>query len=195
MIGSASQRVRHRQAVGFDPAGWLQRIVRAGTLVSAYALLGAALLVCADVIARKAFNVSLGGADEISGYALAVSTAWAAAFATFERSHIRVDVAYRLAPLGLRAWLDVLACASLLLFAALLSWFAGLQLIESAWFRSVAYTPLRTPLWAPQSLWVAGIVLFAAASLALLLRTGRALLRGDFAAVQRLAGNDIGAQE
>ena len=40
------------------------------------------------------------------------------------------------------------------------------MLDESIEFQSVATNPLQTPLWQPQGLWVAGLVLFAVISVA-----------------------------
>ena len=51
-----------------------------------------AFLVTLEVFLRKAFNVSLGGADEISGYAFGVSTALALSFALFERAHVTIHL-------------------------------------------------------------------------------------------------------
>ena len=50
-----------------------------------------AFLVTLEVFLRKLFNISLGGADELSGYAFGVATTFALSFALLERAHIRVD--------------------------------------------------------------------------------------------------------
>ena len=62
-----------------------------------------ALLISVDVLLRKVFSTSLGGASEISGYVLAVSTTWALALALLDRSHIRIDSLYMLLPTRLSA--------------------------------------------------------------------------------------------
>ncbi|MBE7419038.1 MAG: hypothetical protein HS128_15100 [Ideonella sp.] len=48
-----------------------QRVAQAGALGGGLLILAAALLVSVDVALRKLANVTLGGADELSGYALA----------------------------------------------------------------------------------------------------------------------------
>src|SRR5690606_41336840 len=53
------------------------------------------LLISFDVLARKFFGFTTGGADELSSYAFAISTSWALAFATLQRANVRVDVLYR----------------------------------------------------------------------------------------------------
>jgi hypothetical protein len=55
-------------------------------------------------------------------------------------------------------------------------------------WRSRATTPLATPLWIPQSLWLIGLGLFLFTVLPLLLRSLFALLGGDLAKVRSLAG-------
>ena len=61
------------------------------------------------------------------------------------------------------------------------------MLDESIKFMSHATSPLQTPLWLPQSLWLAGLVLFAVVALLLALHAGLLMLR-DRAALNRLYG-------
>ena len=51
-----------------------------------------ACVVAVETISRKVFNVSLQGADELGGYALAVGSTIAFSLALMGRNHIRVDV-------------------------------------------------------------------------------------------------------
>lgn len=158
-----------------------------GTVVGAYVLLAASLLVCVDVVMRKATTWSLTGADELSGYALALATSWGAAYALFRGSHIRVDVVYRVLPLGVRAWLDVAAIASMLVLGLLLAWHAGDLLLEAILYSSVANTPLRTPLWIPQSLWWFGFVLLSVSALVTLAEAMARAVAGQHGQVVALA--------
>lgn len=151
-------------------------------------MLAAALLVSGDVIARKLFVVSLGGADELSGYAFAIGTTWALAFTLLQRANVRVDALYIRLPRPVCAVLDIFALLSLGLFVGLLTWQAWAVLETSVAFSARATTPLATPLWIPQSLWLIGLLLFAFTWIPLLLRTVGALLGGDLATVGRLAG-------
>jgi TRAP-type mannitol/chloroaromatic compound transport system permease small subunit len=151
-------------------------------------MLLAAFLVSAEVLLRKFLLITLGGADELSGYAFAIGTAWALSFTLLRRAHVRVDALYGLLPQRLRAVLDIAALVSLAVFAALLAWHAA-AMWETSWaFAARATTPLQTPLWIPQGLWVVGLVLFVVVILALLLRAALALLGGDLPRVQALAG-------
>jgi TRAP-type mannitol/chloroaromatic compound transport system permease small subunit len=151
-------------------------------------IIASAFLVAGDVILRKLFAWSLGGADELSGYAFAIGTTWALSFTLIQRANVRVDALYsRLASL-LRAVLDLLALAALGVFVGLLAWQAIAVLQTSLAFDARATTPLQTPLWMPQALWVVGLVLFAFTWIPLALRCLFALLGGDLQTVRRLAG-------
>lgn len=151
-------------------------------------MLAAAVLVAIDVLLRKFLLISLGGADELSGYAFAISTAWALSFTLLRRAHVRVDALYGQLPQRLRAVLDIGALVAMAVFAFLLAWHAGV-LWQTSWdFAARATTPLQTPLWIPQGLWSLGLALFVLVTLALLLRTVLALLAGDLGRVGTLAG-------
>ena len=53
-----------------------RRLTRFGLWFGGALILVAAILIGIDVTLRKAFNASIGGADELAGYALALGTAW-----------------------------------------------------------------------------------------------------------------------
>lgn len=154
-----------------------------GTLV-----LCAAILVAADVLLRNVFMLTFGGADELAGYAFAIGTTWALSFALLNRANVRVDALYAMLPPRFCALLDLVALLALGLFAGLLTWHAAVMLGTSISFAARATTPLQTPLWIPQSLWLAGLVLFMLTLIPLFLRAALALLVGDLATVRRLAG-------
>src|SRR5690606_36672058 len=128
------------------------------------------------------------GADELSGYAFAIGTTWALAFTLLQRANVRVDALYIRLPLALQAVLDLVTLLGLGSLVGLHSWQAWAVLETSLAFDARATTPLQTPLWMPQSLWLAGLVLFAFTWLPLLLRALLALLSVDLATVRRLAG-------
>jgi TRAP-type mannitol/chloroaromatic compound transport system permease small subunit len=78
--------------------GIAQRLARAGALGGGLLILAAALLVSVDVILRKLANTTLGGADELSGYALAIGSTWSFAFVLLARGHVRIDALYQHLP-------------------------------------------------------------------------------------------------
>jgi TRAP-type C4-dicarboxylate transport system permease small subunit len=119
-----------------------------------------AFAVTVETLARKIFNFSLQGVDELGGYSLAVGSTIAFALAVIGRNHIRVDVFHERFPRRLKAalnWLSIVLLAALALLFVLVSWRV---LSESLAYGSTAQTPWATPLIYPQSLWYAGLVLF-----------------------------------
>lgn len=151
-------------------------------------LLAAALTVSVDVIARKLFTVSLGGADELSGYAFAIGSAWAFPFALLRRANVRVDALYQHLPARLCALLDILALAALGVFAVFLARY-GWDVMATSWsLASRSNSALKVPLWIPQALWVAGLVLFLGTLALLLARALRALAGGDWAWIHARLG-------
>ena len=69
-------------------------ISRVGAIAGGALLLVASVLICIDITTRYLFAWTLGGADELSGYALAIASAWGFSSTLFHRSHIRIDTVY-----------------------------------------------------------------------------------------------------
>jgi TRAP-type mannitol/chloroaromatic compound transport system permease small subunit len=166
-----------------------RRIARVGVWFGGVLLIAAALLIGVEVVIRKVFSISIGGADELAGYALAISTSWALAFALLERAHIRIDSLYVHLPVRLCALLDILGLALLSAFFGLITWY-GFGVFQTSYtLGAQSLSPLGTPLVVPQLLWVLGLVMFLAIALLLLIRALGALVRGDLATVRRLVGS------
>jgi TRAP-type mannitol/chloroaromatic compound transport system permease small subunit len=166
-------------------ADWLSlRAVWAGGAL----LFLAAFTVSVDVLARKLFTISLGGADELSGYAFAIGTAWAFSFALLRRANVRVDALYQHLPRRVCAVLDILALVSLGVFVSYLAYYAY-DVFATSWELSAkSNSALKVPLWIPQALWATGLVLFLATIALLLLRSLAALFAGDWPTVHALLG-------
>lgn len=151
-------------------------------------ILGSAFLVTAEVFLRKFLNISLGGADEISGYAFAVATSFGFAFALFERAHIRVDALLILLPRPLRLALSFFGLALLVGFAGVVGWQAWALVADTLEFGSRSITPLRTPLAIPQIPWLIGWGFFILCGIALFAAAFVATIRGDGATAEKLIG-------
>lgn len=143
-------------------------------------LLFSSFMVAFEVVSRRFFGHSIGGADEISGYLFAVSTSWAFAFVLLHRGNVRIDALYLMLPRRLCAFLDLLALLTLGLFMALLTHGAYEVLLDSLNRNARSVTPLRTLLAVPQSFWLAGLGLFQIAYVLVLAKSAAALVRGDF---------------
>jgi TRAP-type C4-dicarboxylate transport system permease small subunit len=158
-------------------------------LVCGAMLIASAFYVSTDLIARKVLNLSFVGANEISGYVLGISTAWAFSYTLLKRSHIRIDVFYQYLPRPLRAAFDVLAVAALTGFAAIFVWYANRYFFQ-VWGRGTrSITSLALPLWIPMLAWYAGWIVFLIVSLYLTVVSGWAYCRGELAAVQARVGS------
>ncbi|MGY6567853.1 MAG: TRAP transporter small permease subunit [Salinarimonas sp.] len=136
--------------------GLLSRINYAIALLCGVVLLATVIFILVDIFLRQVAGRGLGGSDEISGYVIAGVAAWGFSYALVVRAHVRIDVLTgRLPPAG-RALFDLVAAASLTLVAALVTSY-GWRVFYRSWDRgSRANTPLETPLWIPQSIWLSG---------------------------------------
>lgn len=179
-----------KRAVAEDPLLALAyRIARAGAWLGGALIIASALLIGVEVVIRKALNWTIGGADEISGYALAISTTMALAFALLERAHIRIDSLYAHLPVRVCAVLDVLGLSLFIGFFTLVTWH-GWTVFTTSWrLGARSLSPIGTPLVIPQALWLLGLAMFLVIALLLLARALAALIRGDVQTVQRLAGS------
>lgn len=140
--------------------------------------LGLAVVVTVETLARKLFNISLQGADELGGYALAVGSTIAFSLALMGRAHIRVDVFHgRFAP-RLQAVLNWLAMLSMAAFGLFIAWLAFKVIVDTLQYGSTAQTPWATPLIWPQGVWYAGLVVFALVATGYALRASLLLFTG-----------------
>lgn len=136
------------------------------------------VVVTVETLARKLFNFSIQGADELGGYSLAIGSTIAFSLAVIGRNHIRVDVFHEMFPRGMKAALNWL---SIVLLAAMAVLFVAVSLRvleESLAYRSTAQTPWATPLIWPQSLWYAGLIMFMLVTVGFAARATWLLLKG-----------------
>ena len=151
-------------------------------------ILASAFLVTAEVLMRKFLNMSIGGADEISGYAFAIATTLGFAFALFERAHIRVDALYGLFPRFLKVVVSLFGLALLIGFAGIVAWTAWSMVADTLHHGSRSITPMRTPLAWPQIPWLAGWLFFVFCGVLLFVAALKAALTGDMAKADALVG-------
>ena len=165
-----------------------QRVAHAGALGGGLLILAAALLVSVDVTLRKLANTTLGGADELSGYALAIGSTWSFAFVLLARGHVRIDALYQVLPRKLAAACDLIAIVALLAFASLIAWHGAGTLAQSWQLGARSNSSLAVPLAVPQALWWVGYLGFVICAVLLLARALAAMWAGDLAAANRLIG-------
>ena len=158
-----------------------EQISRVGAIVGGAMLLVASILICIDITLRYTLSVTLGGADELSGYALAISSAWGFSAALLSRSHIRIDTVYvRLKSVTARALLDLISLATLLFFFGMVTFYAW-GVVRQSWVAdSHSLSAIEAPLIIPQGLWFAGLLFFVLLCVLLLARGLLAFAQGRY---------------
>lgn len=187
--------MRMRRSTRVYAQGILDRLLGGARRLSRYCawaggaiFFAAALLITFEVLIRRVFSASMGGADELSGYGFAIATTFAFSYALLERAHIRVDTAYLYLPPRWQALFDVVAAVLLLVFFVLLLRY-GWEVVGHTWRMDAhSSTPLHVPLIFPQVAWWLGLCLTVVVAVLLLLRAIIHILSGELAASRRLIG-------
>lgn len=172
-----------------------RRVARWGLWFGGALILLAAILIGIDVLMRKFLDRSIGGADELAGYSLAIGTAWGLAAALLDRAHIRIDSLYVLFPQRLRIGLDLAALILLVGFFALVAWH-GIGVVSQSWISgSRSQSALETPTVIPQAIWIIGLLSFVAIGAILLVTALRLAVAGDGRAMSRLISTRSAEEE
>ena len=174
------------------PPGRASRAIAGATDVAALAcgwwLIALSIATCVEMLGRKVLGFSLQGIDEIGSYTYAIVGSVGFAHTLVTRSHTRVDFLLSRFPVRVRSVLNLLAMLTLTALALLCLWRGIAVVRESLDLRATASTPLATPMWIPQSLWLAGYVLFAVVATWAAWDALRLFLRGDHAGVNERFG-------
>ncbi len=147
-----------------------------------------AALIGLDILLRQTIVVTIGGANELAGYALAVSSSWGCTVALVHRMHVRIDSVYTHMSARVRALLDIVGLASLIYFLALVTYYAYKVLEQSIESGTRSISALGAPLAIPQAVWLAGFIVFLFVSSIFLLRALIAFAKGDLRRVRDLLG-------
>jgi TRAP-type C4-dicarboxylate transport system permease small subunit len=173
----------------------VRRFAQWGLWFGGALVLLAAVLIGIDVLMRKFLARSIGGADELAGYSLAIGTAWGLGAALLDRAHIRIDSLYVLFPQKLRLALDLLALVLLVGFFALTLWH-GLGVLSQSWIsNSHSQSALETPTVVPLALWIAGLASFVVVGVLLLLQAVRLMAARDLRGAAQLISTRSAEEE
>lgn len=141
----------------------LRTINKGIAVVVGFGLLACATFVLTDIIMRQ-IGTSLGGTEEIAGYAMALATSWGMSFTLLELGHVRIDLLRtRFQTFG-KALFDVfsmIVMSGVIVTIAIKAWPVVERSLNNG---SRANTPLETPLAWVQLPWFAGWVWFACMS-------------------------------
>lgn len=133
-------------------------------LVAGGAVALLAVLIFVDIVGRDLIGISVQGTDEIGGYVLAFVGSLGMALTLLRRGHPRIDLFFRFFPKVVGDVLHVLAQVTIAGLAIFMTWHAWVELQTTLRFGSITNTPLQTPLWVPQAVWVTGMAFFAIAA-------------------------------
>lgn len=170
------------------PLRWVRAISRALLVGGGLMMAAVTVLIVVEIVLRQGFRRSLGGVDELAGFALAVATAWSFAAVLLDRAHVRIDSLYARFGLRVRAMLDIVSLAGTVAFIGTLTFFAFQVFQTSLRFSASSQSSLAVPKALPQGLWVAGLAWFCLVAAVLLVVCVLAAIRGDWNAVARMAG-------
>lgn len=165
----------------------LRRINKGVALAVGFGLLACAAFVLTDIIMRQ-IGTSLGGTEEIAGYAMALATSWGMSYTLLELGHVRIDLLRtRFQSFG-KAVFDVFSMvvmSGVIITIAIKAWPVLERSITNG---SRANTPLETPLVWVQLPWFAGWVWFAVMSTLTTLAALSLLLKRRHAETENFVG-------
>ncbi len=165
----------------------LRAINKGVVLAVGFGLLLCAGFVLTDIIMRQ-IGTSLGGTEEIAGYAMALATSWGMSYTLLELGHVRIDLLRSRANSFGRALFDVFAMivmSGVIITIAIKAW----PVVERSLVNgSTANTPLETPLIWVQMPWFAGWVWFAMISTLTTLAALSLLLKRRHAETESFVG-------
>ena len=147
-------------------ARWAGPPVRWMQIACGWALLAICFATLYDIVARRLLGHSVQGVTELGAYLLAIVSAFGFSSALLQKAHSRVDFLFPRMPPFMVAILNLAAAVLLFGVAALSVWQGWHVLEETLLFDSRASTPLQTPMWIPQGLWLAGLAVFAGVTFA-----------------------------
>ncbi|NVJ92712.1 MAG: TRAP transporter small permease [Methylocystaceae bacterium] len=113
-------------------------------------LLALVLLVCTEVLMRSLMNLSLGFAEEVTGYCVVMLTFFGAAMALRSNALFQVSFIYAHIPSRIQIWVHRLFILMALITCLILAWKTQDLMFSSLSRGKFAPTVLRTPLWIPQ---------------------------------------------
>ncbi len=148
-----------------------------------------------ETLLRKLFSISLGGIDELGGYAIAVAAPLAFTLALIDNSHIRINQLTSRLPSQAQAVLNAVAMLSIALLSIFFFYFTVETVLDTHTYKSIAQTPLATPLIYPQSIWLVAMLTFPAAAVILALRALARLIQRDWPSLLQQFGPVSAQQE
>ena len=128
-------------------------------MVSGLGVLAMGVILGYEVVCRYFFNAPTIWAQETATYLYMWTMLAAASYTLQEGKHVAVDLLLERVPVRLKHVLEVATGAIGAIFCAIVSLQAYQMIEATVRFGKVSATPLRVPLWIPQSALLMGFVL------------------------------------
>ena len=113
------------------------------------------------------FLINSSANEYFAASSISSSDAFGFAYALIERTHTRIDIVLGHVPRLLRNSLNIFTYALVTGAALFITRYAYQALNESLLFNSHSPTPLQTPMWIPQGIWFAGLIVFSGTAIAM----------------------------
>ncbi|MBW2022550.1 MAG: TRAP transporter small permease subunit [Deltaproteobacteria bacterium] len=147
--------------------------------IASYLILAIVGVVMFEVLARYIFNAPTKWSNEISQYMLAAVAMLGGAFCLVDGGHVRVDIFYRGFSPRMRAIVEVMSCAMVVLFVLAIVWKGGELCYEALIENKKSMTILELPLFPSMFMVPLGAFLLGLQSIARALRGLLLLMGGD----------------
>jgi TRAP-type C4-dicarboxylate transport system permease small subunit len=128
-------------------------------LVSGLGVLAMGLILAYEVVTRYFFNAPTIWAQETATYLYMWTMLAAASYTLQEGKHVHVDLLTERLPLRAKMLAEIVTSAIGLCFCAIVTIQAYQMIAATVHFGKVSATPLRVPLWIPQSALFIGFLL------------------------------------
>ncbi len=128
-------------------------------MVSGLGVLVMGVILTYEVVVRYVFNAPTIWVQETSTYLYMWTMLAAASYTLQTRKHVHVDLLVDRLPVRPKAWLEAFTSAVGMVFSAIVAVQAYEMIAATVRFGKVSATPLRVPLWIPQSALLMGFVL------------------------------------
>jgi len=140
-----------------------------GAVFSGFLMLGITAYILLEIVLRAFFQASTNVLDEIVGYGVGAMTFMTLAYTLCTNQHIQITLLRDRVSESTRVKLDVAALLFSLATTSVVAWYIGRSAFRAFERGTVSATVARVPLWIPESVFLAGLVLLALAMLVSLL--------------------------
>lgn len=138
---------------------FVEKSNRALGILSGMGILLMGMIIAYEVVCRYVFNSPTMWTQEVSIYLFMWTMLAASSYTLQTGKHVRVDLLIERMPVKTRKLFDVLTSVIGMIYCAIVTVQAFQMLMSSITYGKLSATPLRVPLWIPQSALLIGFIL------------------------------------